>query len=174
MVIDFYVACFKKTCYGKARAAMHCCRTRSSSEARDRRRPTFPASADGEPPIMTRHVLATLTLFFTLLALTACRNDTSSADMDSLRELRYAATKDIRDINPHLYTGEMAAQAMVFEPLVSNTPEGIRPCLAESWDISDDGRVYTFHLRRDVRFSDGEAFNAAAVKQNMALLSDID
>lgn len=116
---------------------------------------------------MTRHVLATLTLFFTLLALTACRNDTSSADTDSPRELRYAATKDIRDINPHLYTGEMAAQAMVFEPLVSNTPEGIRPCLAESWDISDDGRVYTFHLRRDVRFSDGEAFNAAAVKQNM-------
>lgn len=118
-------------------------------------------------PTMTRHVLATLTLFFTLLALTACRNDTSSADTDSPRELRYAATKDIRDINPHLYTGEMAAQAMVFEPLVSNTPEGIRPCLAESWDISDDGRIYTFHLRRDVRFSDGEAFNAAAVKQNM-------
>ena len=31
-------------------------------------------------------------------------------------ELVYASTKDIRNINPHLYLGEMAAQGMVFEP----------------------------------------------------------
>ena len=39
-------------------------------------------------------------------------------------ELNYASTKDIRDINPHLYSGEMAAQNMVFEPLVVNTEFG--------------------------------------------------
>lgn len=32
---------------------------------------------------------------------------------------------------------------------------GLRPALAESWDISDDGMVYTFHLR-DAKFSTGE------------------
>ena len=82
-------------------------------------------------------------------------------------EIAYASTKDIRNINPHLYAGEMAAQGMVFEPLVMNTREGIKPWLAESWDISADGREYLFHLRRNVKFSDGEPFTAEAVKLNI-------
>ncbi len=61
----------------------------------------------------------------------------------------------------------MAAQNMVFEPLVVNTEEGIKPWLAKDWDISDDGLEYTFYLREDVNFSDGENFNAEAVKLNM-------
>lgn len=82
-------------------------------------------------------------------------------------ELVYASTKDIRDINPHLYGGEMAAQGMVFEPLVMNTKDGIKPWLAESWEISGDGKVYTFHLRKGVVFTDGFPFNAEAVKRNI-------
>ena len=39
----------------------------------------------------------------------------------------------------------------------------IRPGLAESWEISDDGLVYTFHLRQGVKFHDGDEFNADAV-----------
>ncbi|MGJ7347372.1 ABC transporter substrate-binding protein [Morganella morganii] len=81
-------------------------------------------------------------------------------------ELDYASTKDIRDINPHLYSGEMAAQNMVFESLVLNTNEGVKPFLAKSWDISSDGKSYIFHLREDVKFTDGEPFNAQAVKLN--------
>lgn len=81
--------------------------------------------------------------------------------------LNYASTKDIRDINPHLYSGEMAAQNMVFESLVVNTANGVQPWLAERWDISADGKTYRFHLRHGVTFSDGEPFNAQAVKLNM-------
>jgi nickel transport system substrate-binding protein len=88
-------------------------------------------------------------------------------------ELEYANTKDIRNINPHLYGGEMAAQNMVFESLVLDTKEGIKPWLAQSWEISDDGRTYIFHLRKDVTFSDGTPFNAEVVKQNIdAVLSN--
>lgn len=87
-------------------------------------------------------------------------------------EIVYASTKDIRDINPHLYSGEMAAQNMVFEPLVINTEDGVKPWLAESWDISPDGLEYTFHLRKDVTFTDGAKFNAEAVKANMDAIVD--
>src|SRR5690606_15717450 len=58
-------------------------------------------------------------------------------------------------------------QGIVYESLVENTAEGIRPLLAESWDISEDGTVYTFQLRQDVTFHDGEPFNAEAVKLNI-------
>ncbi len=40
------------------------------------------------------------------------------------------------------------------------------PQLAEKWEASPDARVYTFHLRKGVKFHDGTAFNAAAVKAN--------
>jgi len=38
---------------------------------------------------------------------------------------------------------------------VNEDSSGIVPSLAESWDISDDGTVYTFHIRQGVSFSDG-------------------
>lgn len=80
--------------------------------------------------------------------------------------MNYGSTKDIREINPHLYNGEMAAQNMVFEGLTKNEKGQVKPALAERWDITDDGKEYTFYLRKGVTFSDGEAFNAEAVKQN--------
>lgn len=91
----------------------------------------------------------------------------SSAAKTPAQELVFAISKDINDMNPHLYPGLMAAQGMVYESLVENTSEGIKPLLAESWDVSEDGLVYTFHLRKGVVFHDGEPFNAEAVKQNI-------
>lgn len=39
----------------------------------------------------------------------------------------------------------------------------VRPGLAERWEVSPDGRTYTFHLRRDVKFCDGKPFTARDV-----------
>ena len=74
--------------------------------------------------------------------------------------------RDIRDLNPHLYAGEMYAQEMIFETLVNITEDGYEGCLAESWDISEDGKIYTFHIRPNVTFSDGEVCDAYAIKAN--------
>ena len=49
--------------------------------------------------------------------------------------------------------------ANIFEGLVQISGDGaVVPALAESWDISDDGLVYTFDLREGVTFHDGTPF----------------
>ena len=54
-----------------------------------------------------------------------------------------------------------------FDSLVAQDLNGaFVPWLAKSWTISDDGLHYTFELRDDVTFHDGEPFNAEAVKAN--------
>jgi peptide/nickel transport system substrate-binding protein len=53
----------------------------------------------------------------------------------------------------------------VFETLTRiNEDATVSPMLAESWTISDDGKVYTFKLHPDVKFHDGTAFDASDVK----------
>lgn len=111
-------------------------------------------------------------LVFSILVACSAEKSTSkkkeNADStNNIKELIYAASKDINDMNPHLYTGSMPAQGMVYESLVENTEDGIKPLLADSWEVSEDGKVYTFHLRKDVKFHDGEPFNADAVKKNI-------
>ena len=55
--------------------------------------------------------------------------------------------------------------ANVFEGLTRYNPDGtISPALAESWEISEDGTVYTFRLRQGVKFHDGTDFTAEDVK----------
>ena len=46
----------------------------------------------------------------------------------------------------------------------------ILPSLAESWELSDDGRTYTFHLRKDVAFSNGSPLTASDVQYTFTRL----
>ena len=46
----------------------------------------------------------------------------------------------------------------------------ILPSLAESWELSDDGRNYTFHLRKDVAFSNGSPLTASDVQYTFTRL----
>ncbi|ESX50296.1 ABC transporter substrate-binding protein [Mesorhizobium sp. C416B] len=73
---------------------------------------------------------------------------------------------------PHLDPTAGAAAAIdevlyanVFEGLTRIGPNGeVLPDLAESWAISDDGKVYTFKLHTGVKFHDGSDFDAGDVK----------
>ena len=64
------------------------------------------------------------------------------------------------------YTGiTTALQDLIFNRLVRLNADGeMEPDLARSWDISDDGRVYTFHLREGVRFHDGVELTAEDIR----------
>lgn len=66
-------------------------------------------------------------------------------------------------------------QRQVLDSLVFQEADGsFTPWLAEAWDVSEDGTTYTFQLRKDVTFHDGEPFDAAAVKANFDRIIDPD
>ena len=61
----------------------------------------------------------------------------------------------------------------IFDQLVNLDGEArVGPQLAESWDVSADGRRYTFHLRRDVTWHDGAPFSAEDVAFTYTMLVD--
>ena len=68
------------------------------------------------------------------------------------------------DLDPQTVTGLGDAKiiAALFEPIVTFDPVTLapRPALAERWEISPDGLVYTFHLRPTARWSNGDPITA--------------
>ncbi len=65
--------------------------------------------------------------------------------------------------------------ALIFNGLTRTNDQGeLEPDLASSWTVSPDGLVYLFHLRRDLRWSDGEPFDADDVLFTISLMQDPD
>ncbi|MGQ9593169.1 MAG: ABC transporter substrate-binding protein [Anaerolineae bacterium] len=61
----------------------------------------------------------------------------------------------------------------VFAGLVSLDEDlEVQPDLAEGWEVSADGRVYTFHLRKDARFHDGRPITADDVRYSLERACD--
>jgi ABC-type transport system substrate-binding protein len=61
----------------------------------------------------------------------------------------------------------LGAQACMFDNLIRRDPfdsGNIIPDLAHSWEIAEDGKTYTFFLRKDVQFHDGAELTAEDVK----------
>ncbi|MGB2217879.1 MAG: peptide ABC transporter substrate-binding protein, partial [Porticoccaceae bacterium] len=69
-----------------------------------------------------------------------------------------------QSLDPHIATGvpEHKIISALMEGLVLKDRETLepKPGVAKSWDISDDGLVYTFHLRENARWSNGDPHNA--------------
>lgn len=86
------------------------------------------------------------------------------------------ASKDnIISLDPHDSNDKEStnAQRPLYEGLVDfDKNMKVVPLLAESYDVSTDAKVYTFKLRKGVKFHDGEPFNAAAVKTNIDRLAN--
>lgn len=88
----------------------------------------------------------------------------------------YGLTLAPSGIDPHVNaSGELGIPlTSVYDTLIyrllgpeAGTGDQFTPGLAESWEVSEDGLTYTFHLRRDVIFHDETPFNAEAVRVNI-------
>ena len=89
--------------------------------------------------------------------------------------LRVSAASDAGSFDIHaLSNGNIQWMGRIlFDCLVYQDEQGnISPWLAKSWEVSEDGKTYTFHLRDDVTFSDGEKFNAVALQTNLEHMRD--
>ena len=78
-------------------------------------------------------------------------------------------------LDPHLTTDATSAQVIVevFGGLVTiDRNLDVVPDLAESWDISADGRVYTFRIRPDAVFHDGKPVTAEDVRWSLERATD--
>jgi len=114
--------------------------------------------------IVPRSRLALAALAVCAPALTGCGAEGGAADRHSIVDSR--DTEDPRSLDPALSTDVPTGRAVsyVFDGLTRFTPDAqVQPGLAERWEISPDGRTYTFHLRRGVTFHDGTPFAARHV-----------
>lgn len=94
-----------------------------------------------------------------LISCTGNKNDDNSKTV-----FRYNETAGISSLDP-AYAKDQAciwATNQVYNGLVQlNEKLQVLPCIAKSWEISDNGLIYTFHLRNDVFFHDDELFKNA-------------
>jgi len=78
--------------------------------------------------------------------------------------------------DPHIVSDGLAARSIInsiFEALVRRDDDGnYQPALAERWEVGEDARTWTFHLRAGVRFHNGEVLRASDVIATLGRVLD--
>lgn len=119
--------------------------------------------------------LATLTIALLLAGCDASPEQAASAGNPAQPRhggvLRVAFDGDPNCIDPQQAGNNTALNVgrQLVDSLTDQDPQSaeILPWLAERWEVSDDSRQFTFHLREGVTFADGSPLDAAAVKANL-------
>ena len=81
--------------------------------------------------------------------------------------LTMAISSKMKMMNPLVRTSsvEKRIRDLMFESLVALDLKGkVQPNLAESWEVSKDGKTYTFRLRKGVKFHNGQEMTAEDAK----------
>jgi len=115
---------------------------------------------------MKRNIIVIFLLILLMLVLKYTRSDSEKDSRYGGRLVWGVCHKPV-PINPVFTTNSVSASLLdlVFNRLVRWNAKGeIEPDLAESWEISEDGLIYTFHLRKGVKFHDGRECTAFDVK----------
>lgn len=110
---------------------------------------------------MRKCVLMTVAASATLL-LAGCGNG-QKEDKDVTVSLPTEAKADKLDAQG--YDAAMPVYSAVYDALVKyDKDKGIKAGLADKWSVDESGKVYEFHLKKNVKFSDGSALDAKDVK----------
>jgi ABC-type transport system substrate-binding protein len=114
---------------------------------------------------MKRVALVSLVLLFWLSTITNL--EAASAQPKRGGTITLGISKELALMNPLVNTSSTEARIrdLMYEPLLAKDLKGaIQPRLAESWEISKDRKVYTFKLRRGVKFHNGAELTADDIK----------
>ncbi len=115
--------------------------------------------------LRAHRVIAALAFAAVLLAGCGGGGNQNSGDT-----LVFGRNKDAVRLDPAVVTDGMSLNIarVTMEGLTRYAPASfdIQPSLATSWTVSPDGKIWTFMLRKGVKFQDGTDFDAAAVKTN--------
>lgn len=110
-------------------------------------------------------LLVLLTLLSTaLLSTPGCGKPPEADNTVGKRVLTFAVSEGLDSLDPSGATAMVDFRIInaLFKGLLEINPETmeVRGCVAESWDVSDDGLIYTFTLRDDVLWSNGDKLTA--------------
>jgi len=101
--------------------------------------------------------IALISLFLISVAAGCAKTGDQAPATKGEKLLRLGAVKDFKEATE--------GKNLIFERFVGVDREGNPvPQLAESWDVSEDGKAYTFHLRKGVKFHNGTVFDASTAK----------
>ncbi|MCX7590931.1 MAG: peptide ABC transporter substrate-binding protein, partial [Kiritimatiellae bacterium] len=110
---------------------------------------------------ITRHCIV---LLLVLMHVACARRETPVEEGTRLGILHMGCLSEPRDLDPHKVTGvtEFNIISSLLEGLVGEDPQDLHPvpATARTWEVSDDGLVYTFHLREDAKWSNGDPVTA--------------
>lgn len=132
-----------------------------------------------------RSIATAVAVLVSVGALTACGTSSSSGNSTNAANgstsntasigtnsstLNIGLDADPTTLDPCFSSALVDRQVMmnIYDTLFKLTPDNkIAPDLVKSYQVSSDGKTYTFHLQQGVKFQDGTPFNAAAVKFNI-------
>ena len=99
-------------------------------------------------------------LFFLAITLSACSPPKLSSTASDLPTLRRGSGGEPESLDPSRSETNVAAHVLndLFEGLVEIGPDNqVEPAVAESWDLTPDGKTYTFHFRPGLVWSNGRS-----------------
>ena len=121
-----------------------------------------------------RNLIIAITVAVTSLGLASCSGKDNSKK-DHTGTINVDLGSDVATLDPQMCEDVQSVRVIydLFEGLTSQDQHNHpTPGLADKWEISPDNKTYTFHLRPNLKFSDGSPLTAADVVYSYQRLSD--